>query len=115
MVPVIDVQAFGRSGVQGRAGNSLPARLNARTPDQLHRAQRGIDTRLLRTVECLLPIGADVIAAVGLLLYVGSAHWLFPLLLVAGLCPLAAVRARNMRRRYELDRKQTASVRMLRY
>jgi ATP-binding cassette, subfamily B, bacterial len=83
--------------------------------DQLQRAQRGIDTRLLRTVECLLPIGADVITVVGLLLYVGSASWLFPLLLVVGLCPLAAVRARNMRRRYELDRKQTASVRMMRY
>jgi ATP-binding cassette, subfamily B, bacterial len=83
--------------------------------DQLHRAQRGIDTRLLRTVECLLPIGADVIAVVGLLLYVGSASWLFPVLLVAGLCPLAAVRARNLQRRYELERKQTASERTLRY
>jgi ATP-binding cassette subfamily B protein len=83
--------------------------------DQLHRAQRGIDTRLLRTVECLLPIGADVIAVVGLLLYVGSASWLFPVLLVVGLCPVAAVRARNLQRRYELERKQTASERTLRY
>src|SRR5216683_854328 len=83
--------------------------------DQLLRAERGIETRLFTTVEYLMPIPADLLAAVGLLLYVGSAHFLFPVLLLAGLLPVSIANVRNLRKGYALERKQTAPERMMQY
>src|SRR5205823_11172187 len=83
--------------------------------DQLLRAERGIETRLLNTIEYLMPIPADLVAVAGLLLYVGSAHFLFPVILLAGLVPVTMASVRNFRRQYALQRKQTAPERMLDY
>src|SRR5262249_6215497 len=55
--------------------------------DRLHRAQYGLDTRLFSTMEFLFPMPAHLVTALGLLLYVGSAHVLFPVVLLAGLLP----------------------------
>jgi ATP-binding cassette subfamily B protein len=83
--------------------------------DQLLRAERGIEARLLNTVEYLMPIPADLLAAVGLLLYVGSAHFLLPVVLLAGLLPITVTNTRNFRKRYALERKQAAPERMMQY
>src|SRR5439155_12224698 len=74
-----------------------------------------IEPRLLNTIEYLMPIPADLLAAVGLLLYVGSAHFLFPITLLAGLLPITVTNTQNFRKGYALERKQAAPERMMQY
>jgi ATP-binding cassette subfamily B protein len=83
--------------------------------DQLLRAERGIEARLLNTIEYLMPIPADLLAAVGLLLYVGSAHFLFPIILLAGLLPITITNTQKFRKGYALERQQAAPERMMQY
>jgi len=83
--------------------------------DQLHRAQRGLDERLVQTMEHVFPLPATLITAIGLLLYVGSASLVFPAILLAGLLPLTLINIRFYRRKWLLDRRATASERLLAY
>ncbi len=83
--------------------------------DQLQRAQQGLDTGLFRTMESLLPIPSYLVTAASLLLYVGTAHALFPVILLAGLLPLHLAGQRFAQKLYRLERAQTAPQRTLRY
>ncbi|MGA9773069.1 MAG: ABC transporter ATP-binding protein [Blastocatellia bacterium] len=83
--------------------------------DQLQRAQKGLDTRLFSTMESLLPIPSLLVTAFGLLIYVGSAHVLFPAILLIGLLPLHFSSLRFAQRIYLLERRQTEPERMLSY
>lgn len=83
--------------------------------DQLHRAQLGLDQRFWGTMTNLIPIPLHMVTIAGLLLYVGAAHPLFPLLLLLGMLPVVAIRWREDRLRYELTRAHTASERQLSY
>lgn len=53
--------------------------------DQLHRAQSGLDRQLLQTMDNLLSIPTYLVTATALLVYVASAHWVFPVMLLAGM------------------------------
>jgi ATP-binding cassette subfamily B protein len=83
--------------------------------DQLHRAQQGLDTRLLTTMSFLVMVPAQLLQAVSLLVYVGSAGLLFPAILLAGLVPLHFAGTRFRRRHSELQRAHTARARVLTY
>ncbi|MEW6733922.1 MAG: ABC transporter ATP-binding protein [Acidobacteriota bacterium] len=83
--------------------------------DKLQRAQQGLDTRLFSTIENLFPIPSLLVTAVSLLLYVGSAHLLFPIILLVGLLPLHISSLHSSLKQFLLDRKQTADTRMLNY
>ncbi len=83
--------------------------------DQLHRAQLGLDQRFWSTMTNLIPMPLHIVTMAGLLLYVGAAHPLFPLLLLLGMLPVVGIRWREDRLRYELTRAHTASERQLSY
>ncbi len=83
--------------------------------DQLHRAQQWLNDRLLWTLEYLSSTPSYLATAGGLLLFVGSAHRLFPVLLLGGLIPSHLIGVRLNARRFRLARKQTASERVLDY
>jgi ATP-binding cassette subfamily B protein len=83
--------------------------------DQLHRAQHGLDTRLLTTTSFLWMIPAQLLQVVTLLLFVGSAGWVFPAILLAGLVPLHFAGARFRRRHSSLQRAHTARARVVTY
>jgi ATP-binding cassette, subfamily B, bacterial len=83
--------------------------------DQLQRAQQGLDTGLFRTMENLFPLPAYLVTAASLLLYVGTAHILFPFILLLGLVPTHLAGQRFAQKLYRLEHAQTAPQRMLRY
>lgn len=83
--------------------------------DQLHRAQQGLDTRLFSTIQNLVPIPSGLVTIGSLLVFLGGASVYFPLVLLAGTLPAAFAQVRFFRRRYELDRAQTAPQRTLAY
>ncbi len=83
--------------------------------DQLHRAQEGLDHRFWNTMTNLIPMPLYIVTVVGLLIYVGSAHAIFPLILLAGLLPAVWIRWREDRLRYLLDQSHTAPERTLKY
>lgn len=68
--------------------------------DQLHQAQRSLDTRLLVTLQTLFPLPALATTVLSLALFFGAAHPLLPLLLVAGVLPGAVLQARHAARAY---------------
>ena len=83
--------------------------------DRLHRAQDGVGNRLSITLKALLSLPAQLITAVGLLVYLGASSPLLPIPLVAGLVPFYLVTARYNQRLHLLRRQQTASQRRLDY
>jgi ABC-type multidrug transport system fused ATPase/permease subunit len=83
--------------------------------DQLHRAQYGLDTRLLTTMSFLVMVPGQILQVVSLLVYVGSAGLLFPAILLAGLVPLHWVGMRWRQRHTALQRAHTARARILTY
>ena len=83
--------------------------------DQLHRAHRGVDERLLGTMMNFFPIPAHLVTAVGMLIFLGSTHWALPLVLVVGLIPGYILERRIDRKRYRLDLKHTGPQRRLDY
>lgn len=94
---------------------ALAAFENPQRYDQLHRAQEGLDNRFWSTMTNLIPMPLNVVMLIGMLIYVGSAHYLFPLLLLLGMLPVVWVRWREDRLRYQMDRSHTSSERALRY
>ena len=83
--------------------------------DQLHRAQQGLDKRLLNVLTYLLPIPSYLITTISLLVYVGSAHIFFPIILLLGLVPTYGLFTRYFQQTYLLARKHTPFERMLTY
>jgi ATP-binding cassette, subfamily B, bacterial len=83
--------------------------------DQLLRAQKGLETRLFGTMENLFPVPARLVTAAGMLVYVGTAGLVFPLILLAGFVPLHLAGLHFARRHYELEHRQTGAERVLRY
>jgi ATP-binding cassette, subfamily B, bacterial len=83
--------------------------------DRLQRAQQGLDFRFWNTMTSLIPLPLHAVTMLGLLIYVGAVHPLFPALLLLGLLPVVWVRWREDRLRYLLDRSHTASERIQQY
>ena len=83
--------------------------------DQLHRAHRGVDERLLATMESLMPIPAHFITCMGLLIYLATISYALPLALLAGLIPGHLIERKYDQKRYQLIQKHTPSQRRLDY
>jgi ATP-binding cassette, subfamily B, bacterial len=83
--------------------------------DQFHRAQQGLDQRFWETMTALIPMPLHLVTVVAMLLYVASAHLLFPLMLLVGVLPVVWIRWREDRQRYHLDRSHTAATRTQEY
>ncbi len=83
--------------------------------DQLHRAHRGVDERLLPTMESLFPIPAHLVTCIGLLIYLGTMGYWLPLVLLAGLIPGHLLERKFDKKRYQLIQKHTAPQRRLDY
>lgn len=83
--------------------------------DQLRRAQQGVEQSLTGTIEHLFYVLLHCFTAAGLLIYLGSTHVMFPLILIAGVIVLQIVQLRFNRAKYRLDQKHTPSERKLQY
>lgn len=83
--------------------------------DRLHRAQEGPDNHLVRLVEFLFPLPSHLIAAIGLLAYLGSTRAWLPLLLLAGIVPTHLISHRFIGKRYLLTLRHTPLQRRLDY
>jgi ABC-type multidrug transport system fused ATPase/permease subunit len=83
--------------------------------DRLHRAQEGVEERLLSTMESLFPLPGYLVTALGLLLYVGSVSAVFPVLLLGGIFPSYLIGRFFNQQRFHLARQHTASERKLGY
>ena len=83
--------------------------------DRLRRAQDGVDNNLTVTIRYVLWIPTRLITSVGLLVYLGSANLVLPVVMVAGLVPVYLVSAHYSRRLYELRRRHTPDERRLDY
>jgi len=83
--------------------------------DQLHRAQQGVDNKLLMTLMVVLMLPIQLVTALGMLTYVGAVHGFFPLALLGGVLPLVYVSLKNFRARYLLHRGQTEPERVMHY
>ncbi|WP_282935289.1 ABC transporter ATP-binding protein [Paenibacillus sp. RC67] len=84
------------------------------TYDRLSMAQRGLDNSL-RTFEELFTLVLQLNMAAGLLIYVGSIHYGFPILLLAGSVFVQLVQGRLNKAKYILDKKHTQTQRKLNY
>jgi ATP-binding cassette subfamily B protein len=109
-----------RLGIQERViarAQSLPL-LTFEEPelyDQLQRIEKGIDSRLFSTMSFTFRLGNTLITLLSLLLYVGAAHPLLPVILTAGTIGSLLFRLRLLRQRFFTERKQTEPQRRLDY
>lgn len=83
--------------------------------DRLHRAQQGVDQKLVMTLTMVLMLPALFVTAIALLLYVANVHWFFPVVLCIGLVPFIWVNLKQFRERYILHREHTEPERMMDY
>ncbi|NKB71515.1 MAG: ATP-binding cassette domain-containing protein [Candidatus Latescibacteria bacterium] len=83
--------------------------------DRLHRAQQSLDRQMITTFMHLFNLPAALLTVIGLVLYVGAAHPLFPLILLAGLLPGHLSRIAFRRRTYSLNLRHTRAQRMRTY
>lgn len=83
--------------------------------DQLHRAQRSLDTRLFTTMQQLVPIPTTLVTMLSLFIYLSVAHVLLPVVLMVGLLPLVLKSTHSFVKRYLLERHHSAAERMVRY
>jgi ATP-binding cassette subfamily B protein len=83
--------------------------------DQLHRAQRGLESRLFQTMTHLFPIPSNLATALGLLIYLGTAQPLFPVILLAGLLPIILIDRGFYEKKYLQVRAHTPPERLLHY
>lgn len=83
--------------------------------DQLHRAQRGLDTRLFEMINYLFLAPSLLVSVASLLLYVGSTSLLFPAILLLGFLPLHVLGSRQRQRQFALQRAHTGRERRVSY
>jgi len=83
--------------------------------DQLQRIEKGLDNRLFSTMAFVFDITTAFVTLTSLVLYMGLAHWLLPLILTVGTTLSLLPRIRILRERYILERKQTERERRLGY
>ena len=83
--------------------------------DQLHRSQHGLDNVLFTSMRSIFQLPARLITVVGLLIFLGTAHFLLPLVLIAGMIPLHISESRITKRIIALKRKHSTSERYVAY
>ena len=99
-----------------RAGSlSLAAFERPDLYDQLHRARQALDNRLNSTLNALFRFPSLLVTGFGILLFLATAHLVFPLVLLVGLVPFHYVTLGLDRKVWILIRAQTQSERVLTY
>ena len=83
--------------------------------DRLHRAQTGIENRLPHTTALLFQVPSACVTVMGLLLYVGSVHWLFAVVVLMGVVPLQILGTAILRSQHALERAHAPDQRRLEY
>ena len=83
--------------------------------DQLHRAREALDNRLLTSLNALFRSPSLLVTGFGVLLFLATAHPVFPLVLLVGLLPIHFVTLALDRKVWILIRAQTQSERLLTY
>jgi len=83
--------------------------------DQLHRAREALDNRLFSSLNALFRSPSLLVTAIGVLLFLATAHPVFPLVLLVGLLPIHFVTLALDRKVWILIRAQTQSERLLAY
>ncbi len=83
--------------------------------DQLHRSQHGLDNVLFTSMRSILQLPARFITVAGLLIFLGTAHYFLPLVLIAGMIPLHLSESRITKRIIALKRKHSTTERYVAY
>ena len=83
--------------------------------DQLHRAREALDNRLFTSLNALFRFPSLLVTGFGILLFLATAHLVFPLVLLVGLVPFHYVTLALDRKVWILIRAQTQSERVLTY
>jgi ABC-type multidrug transport system fused ATPase/permease subunit len=83
--------------------------------DQLQRAQKGLDTKILATTQKIFTVPFHLLRVGLLLVYVGAGSLIFPLILVSGLVPWAFYKIHGLRQTEIVERGQTQRERELTY
>ena len=100
-----------------RRAGSLPLAAFERPDlyDQLHRARQALDSRLFTSLNALFRFPSLLVTGFGILLFLATAHLVFPLVLLVGLVPFHYVTLGLDRKVWILIRAQTQSDRVLTY
>ena len=115
-----DIEETLKAGVQQRlleTAARLPLEEFGRSLhyDRLHRAQRSLDQQMVTTFMHLFNLPSSLLTVVGLVLYVGAAHPIFPLVLLGGLLPGHFSRILFRRRSYRLGLRHVGAERLMAY
>ena len=96
-------------------GLSLAAFENPDSFDRLHRAQRGLNERLYGSMDSLFLLPTALVAAIGALAYLATAHPVLPLILIIGMVPANIYTGRIFKKVWLLSSEQTGSERRAEY
>ena len=83
--------------------------------DQLHRAGRALDERIFTSIDHLLRLASVSVTGVGALLYLATAHPVYPIVFIVGVIPFHMATLTVYRNVWILTRMQTEAERMLDY
>ncbi len=98
------------------AGNLSLARFESPDSyDRLHRAQRGLNERLYGSMDSLFVLPTALVAAIGALVYLATAHPILPLVLIIGMVPANIYTGRIFKKVWLLSSAQTGVERRAEY
>ena len=83
--------------------------------DRLHRAQRGLNERLYGSMDSLFVLPTALVAAIGALVYLATAHPILPLVLIIGMIPANIYTGRIFKKVWLLSSAQTGVERRAEY
>ena len=109
------LRVVSRSGCSVASTLSLAAFERPDLYDQLHRAREALDNRLLTSLNALFRSPSLLVTGFGVLLFLATAHPVFPLVVLVGLLPIHFATLALDRKVWILIRAQTQSERVLTY
>ena len=83
--------------------------------DRLHRAQWGMENSVLRAMQGIFALPSSFVTALSLLIYLGSVHIMFPIVLLAGVIPGQVVGFYYFKKVYQLKYRHSKTIRFMRY
>ena len=83
--------------------------------DRLHRAQWGMENSVLRAMQGIFALPSSFVTALSLLLYLGSVHIMFPIVLLAGVIPGQIVGFYYFKKIYQMKYRHSKTIRFMRY
>ena len=83
--------------------------------DRLHRAQWGMENSVLRAMQGIFALPSSFVTALSLLIYLGSVHIMFPIVLLAGVIPGQLVGFYYFKKIYQMKYRHSKTIRFMRY